>query len=223
MLEIQLSESPEPFPALHAESAINLEPEDSSGHIPESKSHQDRADQPGGSGDGWNISATLKHGSDSSVDLLLPDRPYDVQLSAMDVHSIAENVWPQEIRDYYASLRSFFQSRKDPQLRPDAPLDFEYLDSKFVLDSNVSVRRSEDAVARPLEPTSSAAAQTTIVVTESVTDLESGQKTIRCEVQCTKPQSDRAWEDFLATCDRLTDDTNRKFHPHVSDYETNVL
>ncbi|TFK57190.1 hypothetical protein OE88DRAFT_1650815 [Heliocybe sulcata] len=141
-------------------------------------------------------SARIRYGTESSVDLLLPDKRYDLRLSATDLLDTAEDAWPTLLKQYSSELRAYQGNGWEWEVQPEAPIHFRYKDSEFVLESNTNFFESREVGMNNAK---------TNVLIESVLDLEGKRKTTDCKVQFVAPQSNEDWEDFFAVCDSFTD------------------
>jgi len=134
-------------------------------------------------------------------DVVMPNRPMDVQFTVSRLAACSETSQPEELRYYVEALQSFFEKGLSDEHHPHPPLYLSHNGETFVLDENCSVRRSADT--RP-------SASSTTVVSESVLDLETDQKSTHCLVSCIDATSAEAWTTFLRECDRLS---SLGYHP----------
>ncbi|KII93548.1 hypothetical protein PLICRDRAFT_171287 [Plicaturopsis crispa FD-325 SS-3] len=134
-------------------------------------------------------------GSERTVDLVMPDRPMDARISVFQSTLVSPSLQPDELQTYISDLKAFLDY-KDPNARkPDPPLSIVYDGVTYILHTSASVRQGVESAG---------------VLSESILDLESNQKSTVCQVVCDKPQDEDAWGLFLRDCDRLTATTYRK-------------
>ncbi|KAL0951055.1 hypothetical protein HGRIS_007794 [Hohenbuehelia grisea] len=154
-----------------------------------------------------NLSSQCIGGLESSLDVLMPDRPMDIRFSASHTAVIPEDRWPTDLQAYFTKLRSFLSYEDQEGEQPDSPFSFEYDGETYMLQSSMSVRQStqEGQLAFGKEEPSSEANSSSIqIITESILDLESDEKSTTCQVICSDTESTEAWKDFLTSCDKLT-------------------
>lgn len=142
-------------------------------------------------------------GLESQVDLMLPDRPMDLQLSAMECNAVEPGREPPEIQSYLADLKAFLRVEMDGR-QPDPPLTFQYDGDTFILHTSASVRQSVELMDHPGESPENPELPAIKVTSESILDLEGNQKSTLCEITCEDPTSKEAWQHFFSSCDRLT-------------------
>jgi len=140
-----------------------------------------------------------QHGEVRICNLMMPDRPMDMQLSVINAAPLTGDLVPAALQNYVYKLREYLYANAESQ--SDPPIVLEFRGEGYVLHSNTSIRQSTE-VGRPEHHFSSEA--TTDVITESVLDLENSQKATKCEISCKDTVSADAWQRFLELCDRLS-------------------
>ncbi|EPT03978.1 hypothetical protein FOMPIDRAFT_139591 [Fomitopsis schrenkii] len=144
-------------------------------------------------------------GYESEVDVMLPDRPVDIQFSGQSLTLITPGEEPPELQTYTTELRTFLTDESADGKQPDPPLRFSFAGDTWVMLSSTSVRRSvETLVLRVGTLSAGENTRPMEVISESILDLESNQKTVHCELVCDDPTSTGSWGRFLADCDALT-------------------
>ncbi|KAI0639727.1 hypothetical protein C8Q77DRAFT_1082595 [Trametes polyzona] len=147
-------------------------------------------------------------GVEADLNLMIPDRPMDLQFTVRSSTVLPEARQPAELREYVAQLRAFLQGTEDAEGHPKPPLLIEFEGVRYILHSNSSVRQSEEVVTdygRPhAHQTEANETETTRAVCESTLDLETNQKSMHCEVLCENVSSEDDWKRFLRDCDRLS-------------------
>jgi len=144
-------------------------------------------------------------GVESEVDVMLPDRPMDIQFSAQSSMLITPGQQPPELRAYTTSLQVFLTDASADGKQPDPPLMFSFGSDTWIMHSSASVRQSIETITIPCGvPVTGEAGHSMRVVSESILDLESNQKSAHCELICDDPASMESWGRFLTSCDALT-------------------
>ncbi|KAJ7631104.1 hypothetical protein FB45DRAFT_557025 [Roridomyces roridus] len=136
-------------------------------------------------------------GQSAKLDMMIPDRPADIQFTIFDSRVLDSPQYPPMIEDYITSLRSFLSYQVREATQPETPLTFEHEGLTYVLHSNSSVRQN----TQQLEATDTPSLQ---VVTESVLDLDADQKSTSCQVICNDLDSEDTWKSFMSVCDEIT-------------------
>ncbi|KAJ8521425.1 hypothetical protein ONZ45_g1861 [Pleurotus djamor] len=131
---------------------------------------------------------------ETSVDILSPDRPMDIRLTACRPRSLTKDSWPASIVQYFSSLQDFLTKGDAEAIQPESPFILHHEEDTFVLQSNLSVRRA----------LVSQTADGIQVETENILDLESNQSSTICQVINPASVSESAWSTFVNECDRLT-------------------
>jgi len=145
-------------------------------------------------------------GVETTANLILPDRPMDIRFSAFDHIALPRDQEPKELQSYSFALQSFLQGQGvdgTERRAPIPPNTFMHNGETYVLHRSASIRQSNEAIPGVTVDGSSREALTQ-VVSESILDLESQQKSTVCEVLCVDSASDDSWKGFLGDCDRLT-------------------
>ncbi|KZT05899.1 uncharacterized protein LAESUDRAFT_654686 [Laetiporus sulphureus 93-53] len=167
-------------------------------------------------------------GVQTEVDLMMPDRPMDMKLTALESTTIESGQEPLELRDYVKSFRAFTDlcnSLEEDAAQPDPPLRLDHGGQTFILHTSASVRRSVEDVRMPdkrLQPGNAAEPLTIRIVSESISDLESNQKSTQCEITCDNHTSEEGWKRFLGDCDMLTSSTYRPIGVVVLEQDQDV-
>ncbi|KAF9044816.1 hypothetical protein BDZ89DRAFT_1058911 [Hymenopellis radicata] len=170
--------------------------------------------QPGASEEGVNIDEPLVHrcliGEESTIDLMLPERPMDIQISASKTSSLQQEQWPPELTSYVSELEKYIRDETGEQSQPETtPLNFTHNGDLYILNSSASVRQ----LLSETDPDS---------VTESLLDLENNRKTSECKVTCDDPSSDAKWNKFVETCDQLSS-AIPKIHPRENSTQSRMF
>ncbi|KZT75163.1 hypothetical protein DAEQUDRAFT_23709 [Daedalea quercina L-15889] len=147
-------------------------------------------------------------GVENEVDVMLPDRPMDVQFIAQSLTLITPDKHPPELRMYTTNLRTYLTDVHAGDRQPDPPLTFNFGGDTWIMHSSASVRQSTEAITLSSGMSLPGEAGYSMrAVSESVLDLESNQKSAHCELVCDDPTSMESWSKFLADCDALTSTT----------------
>jgi len=133
-------------------------------------------------------------GTQLLVDLMLPERAMDLQLSTTNFKETPESCWPNDLRKYKESLHDLSTSSLDAS-RANLPLIFSDNGMTFALESSSFIRQSSDPLFQGEGKIQ--------VVSESILDLNSNQRYVTCKIVCEDP-SEESWEQFLCACDMLT-------------------
>ncbi|KAH9947903.1 hypothetical protein B0H21DRAFT_736078 [Amylocystis lapponica] len=144
-------------------------------------------------------------GVETTVDLMLPARPMDMRISALQSNVVLPDQEPHELQVYMANLRAYLINQDGDAVQPDPPLMFKCDGDTYILHSSASVRQSVEYIKGNVSGTG-AVSQPSIIraISESILDLESNQKTAHCEIICNDFKSEESWKGFLSNCDRLT-------------------
>ncbi|KAI0652194.1 hypothetical protein C8Q79DRAFT_1114986 [Trametes meyenii] len=147
-------------------------------------------------------------GVEADVNLMIPDRPMDLQLTARRAAALPDSQQPAELQRYVAELRAYLQGAEDQPEQPSPPLLLHFGGERYILHSNASVKQGEEEVCETGRPTLKQLEweklELTHALCESTLDLETNQRSIHCEVTCGDVTSDEAWARFLRDCDRLS-------------------
>ncbi|KAF9263456.1 hypothetical protein L218DRAFT_959007 [Marasmius fiardii PR-910] len=136
-------------------------------------------------------------GSESVIDVMLPDRPMDIRFSASEFRAVEAADWPRELTAYADAVTSFLNFTDTQAQQPDTPLTVQYGEETFMLRSSSNVRQNQELIHIPRTDPINA-------VTESTLDLEANQKTALCQLTCRDIFSDDEWREFLRACDHLS-------------------
>ncbi|EGN97497.1 hypothetical protein SERLA73DRAFT_75173 [Serpula lacrymans var. lacrymans S7.3] len=163
-------------------------------------------------------------GEETTVDLLMPDRPMDVRFSVFNCRKIAQEHQPEDLRKYASNLHSFLNAAEPDVSQPRPPLTVCHDGDVYLLQSSHSIRQGFESLPTsfqadrpgnevPLE------AEPAPVISESVLDLESNQKLSICQVTCDNHTDEQSWSQFLKGCDVLSSVT---FHSPSVETESDV-
>ncbi|KAF8501886.1 hypothetical protein JB92DRAFT_2975107 [Gautieria morchelliformis] len=139
----------------------------------------------------------LWKGVETVVNIMLPDRPMDMQLSSFESTPIPSDSEPPELRDYASGL-SHCLRHADLSSRPIPPLHVAYEGIRYVLDTDATVQSSTHLV------TDFSTTEQVDVTVENAVDVESNHQVDSCFVACSEPNAASTWHKFLGACDRLT-------------------
>ncbi|KAF4572818.1 hypothetical protein EYR36_007328 [Pleurotus pulmonarius] len=144
-------------------------------------------------------------GEEKVVNVMIPDRPMDMQLTVSHPTVLASDKWPAPLQQYFASLRDFL-TLKDPSIvQPDSPLTLFFEGHNYLLRSTSSVRQTPEYLSQ------TESVDDISVLTEQILDLESDQQSTICKIVAHTMSVDTTWNAFLTACDRLT--ANKKDLP----------
>lgn len=153
-----------------------------------------------------NISeATCLEGVESTLDIMMPDRPMDVQFTVFEHADVCAGDQPPLLVDYAKQLRHFLTSQDSEAIQPRPPASLNFRGRSYFLQNSLSVRK---VIETPqLSTGTSGNMEQSIsaqVITESVLDLESNQKFTTCQITLDSPPGREAWIRFLASCDLIS-------------------
>lgn len=153
-----------------------------------------------------NVSeATCLEGVEFTLDIMMPDRPMDVQFTVFEHADISVGDQPLLLVDYTKQLRHFLTSQDREATQPQPPATLNFRGRTYFLQTSLSVRK---VVETPqLSTSTSGNMEQSIsarVITESVLDLESNQKFTTCQVTLDNSAGHEAWTRFLASCDLIS-------------------
>ncbi|KAF9229399.1 hypothetical protein BS17DRAFT_20284 [Gyrodon lividus] len=145
-------------------------------------------------------------GRETFLNLMMPDRPMDLQLSIFDYEGIALSQQPLALVEYAKELRNFATPGNEVQSsQPDPPSVFSHEGREYYLHDSWSLRQGNDPIAISTIPGDGGAENSVKVYSESVVDLESSQKIELCQVKFDGTTEDSQWKHhFLAACDQLS-------------------
>ncbi|KAL1720889.1 hypothetical protein EV715DRAFT_271565 [Schizophyllum commune] len=161
------------------------------------------------------LHVTCTVGVERQLQVLLPDRPLDLQFSVTDSRALDTDQVPAPLQHYLDDLDAFISEGGD-RTRPITPVMVKHDGRTYVVYSSQSVGRSTVPLTHRVFSTDSVEPSATTAETsaghkpaptatkERVLDLEGGERTNVCRVETHVGESDAEWEDFLRTCDRLT-------------------
>ncbi|KIO08184.1 hypothetical protein M404DRAFT_134102 [Pisolithus tinctorius Marx 270] len=147
-------------------------------------------------------------GQEVLLNLMIPDRPMDLQFSVFDHQPISEEQLP-DLKDYLMRLREYqIVYSATPGAGDHNPLyppaTFDFNGRTFHLHDNWSLHRSVDFVNLPAPfPDEGSAYPRMRVFHEKILDLEAGQQSELCQLKLDS-SSDSSWRSFLTACDQLT-------------------
>ncbi|KAL1693073.1 hypothetical protein GGG16DRAFT_123590 [Schizophyllum commune] len=161
------------------------------------------------------LHVTCTAGVERQVQVLLPDRPLDLQFSVTDSRTLDTEQIPDPLKRYLDDLNAFISEGGD-RTRPITPVMVKHDGRTYVVHSSQSVGRSTVPLTHRVFSTDSVEPSATTAETsaghkpaptatkERVLDLEGGERTNVCRIEVPVTEPDAEWEDFLRTCDRLT-------------------
>ncbi|KAH7911939.1 hypothetical protein BJ138DRAFT_1062086 [Hygrophoropsis aurantiaca] len=146
-------------------------------------------------------------GTQSTLDLLMPDRPMDIQFSVFDYTELPKVHQPVELQHYATQLSEFLIATERVLTQPQPPITLHHQGKSYLLHSSLSVRKSAETISLG-NPSGDEADchnhENAEVVTESILDLESNQKSTICQVICDAHTNEDSWKRFLMSCDHLS-------------------
>lgn len=153
-----------------------------------------------------NVSeATCLEGVESTLDIMMPDRPMDVQFTVFEHTDVCAGDQPPLLVDYAKQLRHFLTSQDPEAIQPQPPATLNFRGRTYFLQTSLSVRK---VIETPQLSTGAGGnmkqSVSARVITESVLDLESNQKFTTCQVTLDNSAGREAWTQFLASCDLIT-------------------
>ncbi|KAF7339380.1 hypothetical protein MSAN_02151900 [Mycena sanguinolenta] len=154
-----------------------------------------------------SISSTCWVGRKVELDVMMPDRPADIQFSFFDSTILADDLWPASLAEYISNLRSFLLYQDRDASQPETPLTVTHEGTTYVLHSSSTVRQNMESVVE---------SETIRILTESTVDLEGDQKSTSCEVICDDIVSEASWKMFLQQCDSLSTTPTTKQSTHAA-------
>ncbi|KAG0708968.1 hypothetical protein DFH29DRAFT_889946 [Suillus ampliporus] len=153
-----------------------------------------------------NVSeATCLEGIESTLDVMMPDRPMDIQFTVFDHTDVCAGDQPPLLVEYTNQLRYFLTSQDREAIQPQPPATFNFRGRTYFLQTSLSVRKVIETTQLPpgagenMEQFVSAR-----IITESVLDLESNQKFTTSQVTLDHSAGQEAWTRFLASCDLVS-------------------
>ncbi|KAI1793876.1 hypothetical protein LXA43DRAFT_998751 [Ganoderma leucocontextum] len=160
-------------------------------------------------------------GVQAGVNVMMPDRPMDLQFTVDSPADLSASQQPPELREYLRELEAFLGGSESQSDQPSPPLQLRHEGASYLLHTNASVRQSEEAITGSRVPGQSLPADEvplTRALCESILDLESNQKTMRCEIACRNVASEETWQRFLEDCDKLSIMSHRS--PNIMPFVT---
>ncbi|KAL1749082.1 hypothetical protein HDZ31DRAFT_16092, partial [Schizophyllum fasciatum] len=143
-------------------------------------------------------------GVERQLQVLLPDRPLDLQFSITDSRELNSEQIPDLLKRYLDDLHAFITEGGD-RTRPITPLMVQHAGRTYVVHASQSVGRSTVPVTHRVFSTDGPTVDPPVLATkERVLDLEGGERTSVCRVEAPLGKTEEEWEAFLRTCDRLT-------------------
>ncbi|KAG2149896.1 hypothetical protein BD769DRAFT_1409087 [Suillus cothurnatus] len=149
--------------------------------------------------------ATCFEGVESTLDIMMPDRPMDVQFTVFEHADVCTGDQPPPLVDYTKQLRHFLKSQDHEAIQPQPPTTLNFRGRTYFLQTSLSVRKVTETpqlstgAGENMKQSVSAR-----VITESVLDLESNQKFTTCQVTLDNSAGREAWTQFLASCDLIS-------------------
>ncbi|KIJ45295.1 hypothetical protein M422DRAFT_30145 [Sphaerobolus stellatus SS14] len=161
----------------------------------------------------WASSVQIWEGDERFANVMLPDRPMDMQLSAFNSTTVLHENIPSELDDYASKLiqcSDWFEATS----RPVPPLQIQYRKRSYILDWDATVNSSfhaigDGTVSDPMEAT-----------VDSLTDFETKEHLRTCALVCPESNVELAWNKFLDHCDRISRakrPTSEFVYPHSLD------
>ncbi|KAF8974024.1 hypothetical protein BDZ97DRAFT_417636 [Flammula alnicola] len=129
--------------------------------------------------------------TESSVDLLIPDSPTDIQMSVASVQELAPSQWPEELQ---VLAMQYQPGTIERQLV--VPLTLTCDGIVYVLNSNVRIHRNYKKIVSDNTESN--------FFVDTVVDPESGRNGVVCKLVCEDYNTDSGWKTFLKQCDWLT-------------------
>ncbi|EJT99883.1 hypothetical protein DACRYDRAFT_23440 [Dacryopinax primogenitus] len=145
-----------------------------------------------------------RRGTTSSLDVLLPDRQFDIRLSVLDLIRITSRDLPQDLIEHLIDCRQAFSANGK---LPESPFSVVVDGVTYFLMANEVVRtsqREESNVSRVFDG-AAPHGETAVTIVEKVADRDVlDQQILQCCVHSSEPRLDIAWDKFLSQCDRIT-------------------
>ncbi|KAI0348421.1 hypothetical protein BDW22DRAFT_1424598 [Trametopsis cervina] len=129
--------------------------------------------------------------TESLLDVMLPDKAMDIRFVVSRSAILSETEQPPALREYALRLHEY-TSDSFHATRPDPPLTIVDGGKTYLLYNCYNVRQNEE---------SADSEASTTLLSESILDLDSRQRSTLCEVITSEPTSDAAWTEFLRSCD----------------------
>ncbi|CDO78228.1 hypothetical protein BN946_scf184726.g3 [Trametes cinnabarina] len=124
-------------------------------------------------------------GVEADLNLMIPDRPIDLQFTARSATVLSEDERPPEFQQFVAELRAYLDGSAHTTDPPSPPLLIGFAGERYILHTNASVRQSEELVSDSGRPTLKELTFDMVEITqalcESTLDLETNQKSMHCE------------------------------------------
>ncbi|KAL4064925.1 hypothetical protein V8B97DRAFT_2010607 [Scleroderma yunnanense] len=146
--------------------------------------------------------AQCRIGKETIINLMIPDRPMDLQFSVFDYHQVSEQQLPQ-LSDYHIRLREFTTSGEGSHVQPYPPPNFDFQGHTYYLYDTWSLQQTTQHITVSTSSRDDSVQQRIPVTYEKVLDLEGGQQLQQCKVHLDS-SSDMNWKIFLAACDQLS-------------------
>ncbi|KIJ57886.1 hypothetical protein HYDPIDRAFT_34700 [Hydnomerulius pinastri MD-312] len=144
-------------------------------------------------------------GKETFLNLMMPDRPMDLQLSIFDHEDAHEALQPAALREYTNKLRDFATSGSEAQSpQPDPPSTFNHDGREYYLHDSLTLRQSDDPLTILTVSDGDSSEVSVQVCNESIVDLESSQKMETCQVKFDGTSNNSEWKHFLSACDQLS-------------------
>jgi len=145
-----------------------------------------------------------RRGSSSSLDVLLPDRQFDMQISVLDLIRVASTDIPKALLEHLVDCRRAFAANDK---LPESPFTLVLDDVTYHLTASEVVRTSqhEESDVNRIFEGGAPHGQTAVTVVEKVADRDIlDQQTLQCRVYSSEPRLDVIWDKFLAQCEDIT-------------------
>ncbi|KAG2159969.1 uncharacterized protein EDB93DRAFT_1196743 [Suillus bovinus] len=153
-----------------------------------------------------NVSeATCLEGAESALDIMMPDRPMDVQFTVFEHAYVGAGDQPALLVDYTEQLRNFLTSQDREAIQPQPPVTLNFRGRTYFLQTSLSVRKVTETPQLSTGTGKNMEQSIPVrVITESVLDLESNQKFTTCQVTLDNSAGREGWTRFLMSCDHIS-------------------
>ncbi|KAL5535583.1 hypothetical protein ACEPAF_3677 [Sanghuangporus sanghuang] len=151
-------------------------------------------------------------GREMELLISLPDRPMDIKLTVLGSVDHVPDQKITELDNYFKDLKAYLDNAANEATPPEPPLFVDDGGDKYILDLNASIRQSTESLDLGRDTLSdfdsprleNLTERRILTTTESIFDLESGQRLVNCEISFKAAPLGEAWASFLTDIDRLT-------------------
>ncbi|CAK5280567.1 unnamed protein product [Mycena citricolor] len=143
--------------------------------------------------DNFVLKYFVQAGETVDIDVALPDRPMDIRFSILNSALLGRQKTPDVLTEYVKELESFLAFEDPDATQPEAPLTLDYNGNRYLLHSNVSVRRG-------IAPSHNATESVPAFI-ENCLDAVTDERTTSCLVICDDMSSPAQWTSFMQHCD----------------------